>query len=167
MFNNTQILTVYTSKFSRRLIFAVFVDASNPQNLSSQDFRKQYTCNSWSGKILSVKCLEKEICENCAQLKFGRIRYMLIINYSRIATKANWPPSWLYYASNAYISAKTGTTALMKAYIWSTRCDKANLKFSSNWRQRHWQSTKPESSKIANCSYSFSSHSLKMVYTPG
>ena len=33
----------------------------------------------------------------------------------------------MYYASNAYISAKAGTSALMKAYLWSTSGGKANL----------------------------------------
>ena len=34
--------------------------------------------------------------------------------------KAKWPPHWIYYASIGYISAKTWSSALMKAYLWST-----------------------------------------------
>ena len=73
------------------------------------------------------------------------------------------------YASNAYmctrtvyISAETGTLALMKDYlhVWSTSGGKANC--SIHGRQRHWQGTKTESGKIANCSYSYS---CKKVYS--
>ena len=31
--------------------------------------------------------------------------------------KTKWPPHWIYYASNAYISAKTYTFELMKAHL--------------------------------------------------
>ena len=65
----------YMSKFSRRIIFAVFLDFSNLQKLSSRNFRIPYTRNSWAAKIVSTKCLERAICENCAPWKFGRIRY--------------------------------------------------------------------------------------------
>ena len=50
----------------------------------------------------------------------------------------------MYYASNVYIAAKTGSFAPTKAYLWSTSGGKAN------WRQKHQQRTKPESNKIAN-----------------
>ena len=37
-----------------------------------------------------------------------------------------WPPHWIYYASNAYISAKTLAFALMRAFVKSTTEGKAN-----------------------------------------
>ena len=64
----------YTSKISRCVIFALFADPSNPRKLSSRNFRIPYTWNSWSTKIVSTKCLEIAIHENCAPRKFRRIR---------------------------------------------------------------------------------------------
>ena len=65
----------YISKFSRHIIFVVFADFSNPRKLSSQNFRIPYIQNSWSAKIVSVKCLERAIRKNCAPRKFGCWRY--------------------------------------------------------------------------------------------
>ena len=69
--------------------------------------------------------------------------------------KTKCPPHWIYYASNAYILAITQAFALMKAYmyLWTTTDGKASLTF--NWHQKRQQGTKPESGKIANCSYSY------------
>ena len=45
---------------------------------------------------------------------------MHIINVGRrTATKIKRRPHWIYYASEAYISAKTYTFALIKAFLWS------------------------------------------------
>ena len=40
--------------------------------------------------------------------------------------KTKWPPHWIYYASIGYISAKTQSLVLMKAYLWSTNDGKAS-----------------------------------------
>ena len=56
----------------------------------------------------------------------------------------------MYYASKAYISAKTWTSALMKAYLSSTTNDKAWWIVTRY--QKWWQGTKPASGKIANYS---------------
>ena len=45
----------------------------------------------------------------------------------------------------------------MKAYLWSSSDGKSS--WTVNERQRHQQGTKPESGKIANCSYSSYSYS--------
>ena len=75
----------------------------------------------------------------------------------RIATKTKWPSRWMYYVSNACISTKTGTSVLMKAYLWSTSVGKGN--WSINGRQRHWQGTKPKVAKsrivLITCIYIF------------
>ena len=39
--------------------------------------------------------------------------------------KTKWPPLWIYNASNAIISTKTETFALMKAHLWATMNGKA------------------------------------------
>ena len=36
------------------------------------------------------------------------------------------PSHWIYYASNAYVSSKTYTFALMRASVWSTTEGKAS-----------------------------------------
>ena len=68
----------------------------------------------------------------------------------------------MYYMSNPYISAKTRTSALMKASLWSTSSGKAN--WNIDGCQKHQQGTKPESGKIVNCSYSYS-YSRKKFYS--
>ena len=68
--------------------------------------------------------------------------------------KTKWPPHWIYYASIAYIPAKTQSSALMKAYLWST--NDGNVRWTVKGHQGPRQSTKPVSGKIANCSYSYS-----------
>ena len=68
--------------------------------------------------------------------------------------KTEWPPHWIYYASIGYISAKTRSSALKKAYLWST--NDGNASWTVNGRQGPWQGTKPASGKIAICSYSYS-----------
>ena len=96
----------------------------------------------------------------------------LIINLDRmlfrIATETKWPPRWMYYESNAYISAKMWISALTKAYLWSTSDGKAS--WTGNGHQWHWQGTKPASGKTANCSYSalnslFRDSSFMVVHT--
>ena len=65
--------------------------------------------------------------------------------------KTKWPPHWIYYASIAYISAKMRSSALMKAYLWST--NDGNASWTVDGHQGPWQGTKPASGKIANFSY--------------
>ena len=67
----------------------------------------------------------------------------------------------MYYFSIAYISAKTQSSTLMKAYPWST--NDGNASWSVNGHQRPQQDTKPVSGKIANCSYY--SYSRKILYS--
>ena len=52
----------------------------------------------------------------------------------------------MYYASNAYDSARMGTSALMMAYLWSTTDGNANWTVSG--RQGHLQGMKPGSGKL-------------------
>ena len=66
---------------------------------------------------------------------------------------------WIYYASITYISAKTWSSALMKAYLWSTK--NGNASWIINQHQGPRQGTKPASGKITNCSY----YSCKNVYS--
>ena len=65
--------------------------------------------------------------------------------------KAKGRPHWIYYAPIVYISAKTRSSALMKAYLWST--NDGNTSWIVNECQGPRQGTKPASGKIANCSY--------------
>ena len=62
-----------------------------------------------------------------------------------IATKTKWPPHWIYYASIAYISAKTRSSALMKAYSWCT--NDGNASWPVNGRQGSRQGTNQASGK--------------------
>ena len=99
-------------------------------------------------------------------LKLFHYLFLLIMDVIiRIATKTKWPPHLIYYASNAYISDKMWTLALPKADLWST----TDSKFSwiINRHKGHRQGMKPESGKIANCyySYSSSSYSRKILYS--
>ena len=75
--------------------------------------------------------------------------------------KTKWQPRWMYYASicNACISAKTWSSALMKAHLWST--NDGNTSWTINGRQGHCQDIKPASGKIAKCFYSYSFYSCK------
>ena len=79
------------------------------------------------------------------------------------ATKTNWLPQWIYYASNAYISAKMETFTLMKVYLWTTTDSKTRQTFKG--RQKHRQGTKPASGKIENFSYSYSYSGQKVHST--
>ena len=81
----------------------------------------------------------------------------------RIATKTKWPSRWMYYASVAYISAKVGSSSLMKACLWTVTDGKAS--WIVNRHQRYRQGAKPERDKIANCSHSYSSYCCKIVYS--
>ena len=77
------------------------------------------------------------------------------------ATKTKWPPHCIYYASIDYISRKTRSSSLMKAYLWST--NDANASWTVNGRQ--WppqQGTKPASGKVVN----FSSYSSCKTFIP-
>ena len=71
---------------------------------------------------------------------------------------------WIYYASIAYISAKTRSLALMNAYLWST--NDGNASWAVNGREGPRQGTEPASGKIANCSsyYYYSHYSCKIGY---
>ena len=71
--------------------------------------------------------------------------------------KTEWPPHWMYYAFITYISAKTRSSVLMKAYLWSTNNGNASL--TVNGHQGSRQGTKTASGKIVNCSYSYSYYS--------
>ena len=68
----------------------------------------------------------------------------------RIATKTKWPPHWIYmyYASINYIFAKTWSSALLKAYLWSTNDN--NASWTVNGHQGPRQGTKLARGKIAN-----------------
>ena len=65
-----------------------------------------------------------------------------------------------YYAFIVYISAKTRSSAPMKAFLWSIR--DGNARWNVNGRQKHKKFAKQECGKIANCS-SFYSCSWKKV----
>ena len=62
--------------------------------------------------------------------------------------KQNGPSHWIYYASVAYISAKTCSSRLMKAYLWSTNDGSAS--WTVDGCQGRRQGTKSASGKIAN-----------------
>ena len=67
--------------------------------------------------------------------------------------KTKWPPRWIYYVSINFISAKTRSLELMKAYLWSTNDGNASL--TLNGRRGSLQGTKPAIGKIWNYSYSY------------
>ena len=72
-------------------------------------------------------------------------RTLLLI---RIAMKTKWPPIGsitLLYID--YISTKTRSSALMKAYLWST--NDGNASWTVNGRQGLRQGMKPASGKIS------------------
>ena len=56
--------TTYTPKFSRYIIFAVFVDSEQFVKINLANFRVPYTRNSGSAEIVSARCLEIVICKN-------------------------------------------------------------------------------------------------------
>ena len=64
-------------------------------------------------------------------------------------------PCWMYYASNAYISAFTGTLAFKRTYLQYNLLTIEKVSWITRMCQRHWQGVKLASGKIMNCSYSF------------
>ena len=121
-----------------------------------------------TGPLMSVNDTGKVPSRKVAKSQIVLLILLLINNvgrtlFIRIATKTKWPPRWIYYASNAYISVKTWTLALTKAYLWSTSDSKTY--WTVNRRHQHRLGTEPESGKIANCSYSSYSYSYSYSYS--
>ena len=69
-----------------------------------------------------------------------------------------WKPPLKNSRSATDILVKMWTSALMKAYLWTTT--DGNAYWTINGRQRHRQGMNPPSGKIANCS-SYSSYSCQ------
>ena len=56
-----------------------------------------------NGKVLNRKVAKSQIVLILPINNVGRTLFI------RIATKTKWPPRWIYYATNAYISSKSGS----------------------------------------------------------
>ena len=68
----------------------------------------------------------------------------------------------MYYTSYALFSAKSCSSVLMKAYVWST--NDGNASWTVNVCQGPWQGTKPASGKSTKCSY-YSYYACKKGYS--
>ena len=67
-----------------------------------------------TGPLMGVNDTGKVLNRKVAKSQIVLILPILINNvgrtlFIRIATKTKWPPRWIYYATNAYISSKSGT----------------------------------------------------------